>query len=80
MTSFVYLRNLATSDIPISGFPGCLCMLSGFAGAAACFVSIGFCSCLQRVLAVALLLLAVMFTGIGHGGGFNANHVDFAPK
>ena len=23
MTSFVYLRNLATSDIPISGFPGC---------------------------------------------------------
>ena len=22
MTSFVYLRNLATSDIPISGFPG----------------------------------------------------------
>ena len=24
MTSFVYLRNLATSDIPISGFPGCL--------------------------------------------------------
>ena len=25
MTSFVYLRNLATSDIPISGFPGCNC-------------------------------------------------------
>ena len=24
MTSFVYLRNLATSDIPISGFPGCI--------------------------------------------------------
>ena len=24
MTSFVYLRNLATSDIPISGFPGWL--------------------------------------------------------
>ena len=24
MTSFVYLRNLATSDMPISGFPGCL--------------------------------------------------------
>ena len=23
MTSFVYLRNLATSDTPISGFPGC---------------------------------------------------------
>ena len=23
MTSFVYLRNVATSDIPISGFPGC---------------------------------------------------------
>ena len=23
MTSFVYLRNLATSDIPISGFPVC---------------------------------------------------------
>ena len=25
MTSFVYLRNLATSDIPISGFPGWGC-------------------------------------------------------
>ena len=24
MMSFVYLRNLATSDIPISGFPGYL--------------------------------------------------------
>ena len=23
MKSFVYLRNLATSDMPISGFPGC---------------------------------------------------------
>ena len=28
MTSFVYLRNLATSDIPISGFPGWLRVIS----------------------------------------------------
>ena len=28
MTSFVYLRNLATSDIPISGFPGWILALN----------------------------------------------------
>ncbi|KAL4221287.1 hypothetical protein ACF0H5_019550 [Mactra antiquata] len=50
-----------------------------FAGAASCLIATGFCDCTQRTLAVALLSLAVMFTGFCRAG-YVVNHVDFAPK
>ncbi|XP_045163065.2 uncharacterized transporter slc-17.2-like isoform X2 [Mercenaria mercenaria] len=51
----------------------------GFAGAGGCLIGTGFCNCEHRALAVALLSLAVMFTGVSRAG-YGVNHVDFAPK
>ncbi|XP_060589473.1 uncharacterized transporter slc-17.2-like [Ruditapes philippinarum] len=51
----------------------------GFAGAGGCLAATGFCDCEHRTLAVGLLSLAVMFTGVSRSG-YGVNHVDLAPK
>ena len=51
----------------------------GFAGAGGCLIATGFCDCEHRSLAVGLLSLAVMFTGVARPG-YGVNHVDLAPK
>ncbi|XP_062591838.1 sialin-like [Saccostrea cucullata] len=53
--------------------------ISAFIGAGAMSVAVGYTDCDQRGVAVALLSLAVMFTGLCRAG-FTVNHVDIAPK
>ncbi|XP_048752020.2 sialin-like [Ostrea edulis] len=50
-----------------------------FIGAGVMSVAVGYITCEQRDVAVALLSVAVMFTGLCRAG-YTVNHVDFAPK
>ncbi|XP_041377316.1 sialin-like [Gigantopelta aegis] len=52
---------------------------TSFLGSAACLVSVGFVPCEQRMLAVALLTIAVAFEGLCNSG-YMVNTVDFAPR
>ena len=54
-------------------------IVSGVIGAQMCLVATGFCSCQDRILAVALLSLSVTFTGFERAGFF-VNHIDFAQR
>lgn len=52
---------------------------SAFLGAGALLVAVGYSSCDKRDVAVVLLSLAVMFTGLSRAG-YIVNHIDFAPR
>ncbi|XP_022337131.2 sialin-like [Crassostrea virginica] len=56
-----------------------LYQVTAFIGAGALLVAVGYTTCDQRDTAVALLSLAVMFTGLCRAG-YVVNHVDFAPR
>ena len=57
-----------------------LCMFNSpaFIGAGSLIVAVGFVSCEDRMMAVALLTLAVGVEGMVYGG-YMTNYVDFAP-
>lgn len=52
---------------------------SAFLGAGALLVAVGYSTCDKRDVAVVLLSLAVMFTGLCRAG-YVVNHIDFAPR
>lgn len=56
-----------------------LYQVSSFLGAGALLVAVGYSSCDKRDVAVVLLSLAVMFTGLSRAG-YIVNHIDFAPR
>lgn len=62
---------------PLHNLSGCF--VTAFIGAGVMSVAVGYITCEQRDVAVALLSVAVMFTGLCRAG-YNVNHVDFAPK
>lgn len=58
----------------------CRCRhVSAFLGSAACLVGVGFVTCENRYVAVALLTTAVGLEGLVNSG-FMVNTIDFAPR